>query len=57
MSQGQAEEDRRRIPGDIENVRKVLAVVEEKVRGGRAARGRVGRRFEETGGGNATVER
>ena len=58
MSQGPTEEDRRCIPGDIENVRKVLAVVEEKVKGrGCAARGRVARRFEETGGENATVER
>ena len=33
MSQGSTEEDRRRIPGDIENVRKAMAVVEEKVKG------------------------
>ena len=33
MSQGPTEEDRRRISGGIENARKVLAVVEEKVKG------------------------
>ena len=33
MIQGATEEDRRRIPGDIENARKVLAVVEERVKG------------------------
>ena len=33
MSQGPTEEDRRRIPGDIENARKVMAVVEERVKG------------------------
>ena len=33
MSQGYTEEDRRRISGGIENARKVLAVVEEKVKG------------------------
>ena len=57
MSLEFTEEDRRRIPSDIENVRKVVAVVEEKVKGEDVQRMAVGRRFEETGGENATVER
>ena len=50
-------EDKRRVVENVEELRKAIIGLRKQARGEESQRVAVGRKFEETGGGNATVER